>query len=78
MIAPPCAEFVADPSRPFAIVSTAGAPRREPVCRCGWAQGAHTEETRAVLRGEHPESVPDGSGDFFRRPKWTSPSGSCS
>lgn len=42
---------------------------------CGWCETSHTDETRAICRGEHPESVPDGSGGFYRRPKWGSPAG---
>lgn len=48
---------------------------REHVCAtCGWAESAHTEETRAIQRGEHPDAVPvrwaDGETGFVRKAKW--------
>jgi hypothetical protein len=49
-------------------------PKYGNVCSgCGWAESAHTDEVRAIMRGEHPESVPDGQGGFYRRPRWGSP-----
>lgn len=48
----------------------------ERVCAtCKWDETAHTEETRAILRGEHPESMRLPDGSFARRPRWGSPRG---
>lgn len=44
------------------------------VCKtCGWGEKAHDDETRRVIRGEHPESMPDGRGGFVRRPRFGPP-----
>lgn len=53
----------------------AGAAHRvERVCStCRWSDEAHTDETRAILRGEHPESMRLADGSFARRPVFGSP-----
>lgn len=66
----PCEVFV--PSGRSTNYGHCSGPR-ENCATCGWTADAHTEETRAVARGEHPDSVPDGRGGFYRRPKWGSP-----
>lgn len=40
---------------------------------CRWSDEAHNDETRAVLRGEHPESMRLHDGSFARRPIFGSP-----
>lgn len=52
-------------------IRAGAAPLRERVCAtCRWDEYTHDEETRQILRGEHPDSMPDGQGGFFRRPKF--------
>lgn len=67
----PCDAF-ADSGRPY--LACGPDARHGHVCAtCGWSQSSHTDEVRQIMRGEHPESVPDGNGGFYRRPKWGSP-----
>lgn len=67
----PCDAFV-DSGKPYLLCGPD--PRYGNVCgTCGWSQSSHTDEVRRIARGEHPESVPDGRGGFYRRPKWGSP-----
>ena len=54
-----------------AYVDSGQTPDGAKRCRgCGWTEDSHREETRQVLRGEHPDSIPDGSGGFMRRPRF--------
>jgi hypothetical protein len=68
---PPCDTFADSGNR---YTACGPDPKYGNVCAtCGWSQSSHTEETRAIARGEHPESVSDGQGGFYRQPKWGSP-----
>lgn len=71
MIKCPCEVFADSGNRYMACGPD---PKHGNVCAvCGWAESAHTDEVRAIARGEHPESVSDGQGGFYRRPRWGSP-----
>jgi hypothetical protein len=68
---PPCNTF-ADSGKRYMLCGPD--PKYGNVCAaCGWSEYSHTDEVRVIMRGEHTESVSDGQGGFYRRPRWGSP-----